>query len=116
MRLFPSILPLAVAAGAFMASGLHLSCAHDPKQGQVFSDDWIHTQRVQRNLEKKQEPKRSFTLFGSSDKTRGAVKVDEKGRPKLNIGREEGLSINVGSGATLEYTRRLKFGTPSASE
>ena len=84
---------------AVIVLGLVLvACVNDPGREKVFSDAWTyHMNRADEIAARKQRLRgdEELILMGKEGKSRTAVYLDEKGRPRLNVGRKKGLSADL---------------------
>ncbi|MBP8128507.1 MAG: hypothetical protein KA184_02930 [Candidatus Hydrogenedentes bacterium] len=95
------------------------ACATGPDSPQPFTQDWRRGQVRERAFQQRLERLRGgdeVVLMGEEGKSRAAVYMDEKGRPRLNIGRETGLSADLdyeeGPEATVKYKVKWDFAKP----
>lgn len=108
---------LAALAGLLLGA-----CATADPGARPFSEGWhdqikserAHEQRMQRLRGKK------AVLAGQEGASRAAVVMDEKGRPRLNVGKEDGLSADVnyshGPEGRLKYKVDWDFAKPMRKE
>jgi hypothetical protein len=84
-----------------------------------FHEEWAQRERSQREFDERKARLRGdqeIVLMGGSQSGRAAVYMDEKGRPRLNVGRKTGLSADLdydgGPEAEVKYKKRWKFVKP----
>jgi len=72
-------------------------CAHDVRTDRAFTDEWvIRNERLGAFEERKARlAEDELVLVGKKDSMRAAVEMDEKGRPRLNVGKDRGVSADV---------------------
>lgn len=71
-------------------------CATTLPREQPFSKEWAGAQRHNRAVQERAAKYSSeWVLWGEGGKNRAAVVVDEKGKPRLNVGRAQGLSADI---------------------
>jgi hypothetical protein len=85
--------------GLLLLPMLSLGCSHNPSARESpFSREWAHQR--QRDTDGRLE-KKEHVLMGNEKGPRAAIETDKKGRPRLNIGKQRGISadVDVGSNA-----------------
>lgn len=71
-----------------------LGCANDPyARDTVFSDEWAHQRR--RDAAAARPKVDELVLLGDDEGARASVKVDERGRPYLNVFEKRGISADL---------------------
>lgn len=72
------------------------ACTSGSEAARPFTDDWRYYQKRSLETEKRQRRlKEGTVLFEREGKARAAVILDEKGKPRLNIGKNKGLSADI---------------------
>ncbi len=88
----------AMAVGLCMVSA---GCVLGPPD-RAFTKEWLQDQRHTRELERRRAyigTGEWVIAEGVDGESRAAVKLDERGRPKLHVGGLEGLNIDVDLGS-----------------
>lgn len=95
---------------SLLCPALLAACAHQGRVPTAFTDEWTQQNRKQAAFEERQARIKSdeLVLVGNKDKARAAVRVDEKGKPRINIGKRKGLSADVDVGSD-EADVKLKY-------
>ena len=72
-------------------------CLHTPQYDRAFTQDWAHCVDKEREMQSRKDhiAGKKRALVGKDDGARAAIEMDEKGRPKLNVGKKSGLSADV---------------------
>ena len=91
------------------------ACGTTPTPREAFSESWEHRRAVERAEKERREAAkdRTIPIFGKRAKERAAVEVDEEGRPKLRLGEQDRVKVDLDLDggkpeAGLEY--RIRFG------
>jgi len=73
------------------------ACLHTPEYDRAFTRDWAHSENKEREFQDRKEriAGKGGPLLGKKDGNRADIEMDEKGRPKLNLGKKRGLSADV---------------------
>jgi len=100
-----------------VAIGSGLGCAHGTSRNVPFSDDWTHHERGDRAFQERKQRISGEAADDGAASDRSPVVVDDRGRPRLNIGGTEGVSADVrvggGTGAFLKYNRGWDHSKPA---
>jgi len=98
---------------------LPAGCVTSDGRERPFTDGWSTQVRSEQNFQRRKERLRGdeeIVLMGDSDKARAAVVMDERGRPRLNVGRKTGWSADLdydeGPEARLKYKLKWDFAKP----
>ena len=88
------------ARAALACAGFGLvtgSCLTGPAPERPFSEGWAFDQdwAAERRALKEKTQKDELVLLGKEGGVRAAVRTDEKGRPRFNVGKQGGLSADV---------------------
>lgn len=112
-----------VGMGLTFAAVWLAACATNPATPTPFTRDWHEDVQGDRAFQKRLERLRGddeVVLAGEEGKARAAVYMDEKGRPRLNVGQQTGLSADLdyddGPEATLKYKVKWDFAKPNRKE
>ena len=96
------MLALALICGC-ASRGIHYKAA--------FSDQWAKEQRHVEEQSRRAK-KNAWVVAGTEDKPKASIYMDEKGRPKLRLGKDAGVSADVdidsdNVGGEVRYKRPL---------
>lgn len=89
-----------------------LGCVSPGDRDRPFSDAWAAQQRSEREFQERRKRIRGeegITLFGDPSRKRAAVRMDERGNPKLDIGGDTGLSVDLNYGGRTEAQVKYKL-------
>lgn len=93
---------LMIGAGVIL-----LGCAHGPSRNVPFSDDWTHMERREWEINERKERLRGRQPTAEEGGARPNLILDDRGRPKLNVGGLQGFSADLsasdGGSAELKY-------------
>lgn len=99
-----------ILSGAVVVMVLMLGCATQPRSSSPFSESWLRQQQATSEMERRREFIRGGETEGS------ALRVDERGRPRLGVGNLDGLSAEIdydrGTSAAVKYNWRWNFVRP----
>jgi hypothetical protein len=72
-------------------------CLSTAQRDRAFSNDWAHQVRSENEFKarKARIGGDELVLVGKNRGPRAAVEVDDKGRPRLNVGKKTGLSADL---------------------
>jgi hypothetical protein len=115
--------PIAVVAGglllALLGSVLLLGCVATQAHERPFSHEWYNLQQVNAELERRQahiDKVDEIVLVGTKEEGGAYVEKNEDGDPKLNIGRDTGLKMDLdydgGPEAGLKYELKWDAARP----
>jgi hypothetical protein len=92
-----------------------MGCAHNPSPAAVFSDRWSRDTEAVVAEDKHQEPEGEIVLGGKDGKEQVAVRLDEEGKPRLQLGPKDSrmrLDLRVKHGAPAVKLRyKVKWGS-----
>lgn len=91
---------------------LFLGCVSVADRDRPFTDAWAAQQRSNRAFEERQKRIRGdegIPLFGCSPRKKAALRMDERGNPKLDIGGDTGLSVDLNYGSRTEAQIKYKL-------
>ena len=76
---------------------LAISCVSGKGYDRAFSNDWVHQHRHDAEFRARKERMQQgeIVIAGKSKNTQAAIRMDDKGRPRFNLGRKRGISADL---------------------
>ncbi len=98
---------------------LTIGCATTDSTPRPFSENWADVYDSEQTLQRRREYIKGddpIILYGRKDGTRAAIVPDERGRPRLDIGKERGFSADFkyrsGVRGRVKYKYKWDFSKP----
>lgn len=106
---------LTLLVAGFLATG----CLRNPNHERPFTREWTRQTASERDFDARKARLKGdeLVLLGKEGGTRAAVEMDEKGKPRLNVGKKSGLSADLRvsddkSRVKLKYKLKWKSARP----
>jgi len=94
VRRLPAVSRNALPAAAILL--VAAACASNGIVHRPFTKDWTYHQERRSEMERREQRQADeLVLIGEKEGARAAVELDEKGKPKLNVGRKRGFSADI---------------------
>jgi hypothetical protein len=86
-----------LASIALLAALVSGGCVHSPHSARPFTEEWVRDQDRVAAFERRKARLKGdeIVLVGNKEGARAAVQMDDKGRPRLNVGKRRGLSADL---------------------